>query len=479
MTRPVVLYATRDIRHFVAHILNGHAAERRVALVAFVGRSPKQFAERWDGVEVVCWPAPGATSGDGVRELLKAGATVRFAHGMHRKVYWSEARGALVGSANLSWSALGERANSEACVYFPESAEVPIKEMLAELQFDTDFEARLAELDRAPEPKERFGAPPPGPVAFGEWCAEWHDHVDRRGPPPRPWKVSFWEDNTLGHSKAAKVIARDRYRLDLPAEFTTAATRDTYEPGDWVLQVRLGRHGLSRPSWLRVQSVVRVSPRETGAYDDGYPFHAIEFDASDRQPEPFALDRADPVVAALSRWAAHHDWVGIEGLTNLLAEPPAVVRSVLFPDAARVESFPAFYRDFWPRFRAIVGDIRTGSGWHRHPEDLSSNYDGARSRRWNNVYAHVGFVDRGGRRRLAVEWYEADRSLPDWRQFLGHVAQVKPPAALVVEHEEGKLFERRRAYLTEPMSLAEMVERRDALLRQAADAYRIMAAHLD
>lgn len=478
MNRPVVLFATGDIAHFVAHILNGPSTERRVALVAFVGRSPTRFADRLEGVEVVCWPAPGATSGDGVRELLKAGATVRFARGMHRKVYWSETRGALVGSANLSWSALGERANAEACVYFPNSAEVPIKEMLAGLQFDPEFESRLAELDRAPEPKDRFGAPSPPAVAFGEWCAAWLDHDDGRGPSPRPWKVSFWEDNKLEHSKSAKAVARERYRLELPADFTTAATRDTYEPGDWVLQIRLGRRGLSRPSWLRVQSVLKVSPREAGAYDEGYPFHAIEFDVGDRQPEPFSLDRAEGVLAALSRWALHHGWEGIEGLSDLLAEPPPVVRNVLFPASARVDSFPAFYKDFWPRFRALVGELPTGSGWHRRPDDLDSNYDGARSRRWNNVYAHVGFQDRGRRRRLAVEWYEADRSLPEWNQFLGHVASVKPPAALVVEHEEGKKFERRRAYLTEPMSLAEMVERRDPLLRQAADAYRIMATKL-
>jgi hypothetical protein len=479
MTRPVVVFATRDIRHFVAHILNGPASERRVALVAFVGRSPKQFAERWEGVEVVCWPAPGATSGDGVRELLKAGATVQFAHGMHRKVYWSETRGALVGSANLSWSALGQRANAEACVYFPDSAEVPITEMLAGLAWDADFAARLADLDRAPEPKEGFGTPPPPAGPFDKWSMAWRDHDAGHGPPPRRWKVSFWLDNELEHSKAAKTVATSAFGVDLPADFTTAAAEDTYEPGDWVLQIHLGRRALSRPSWLRVQRVMKVQPGEADAYDEGYPFHAVEFDVRDRPPEPFSLEPADPVVAALSRWAAHHDWSGIEGLTNLLAEPPAVVRNVLFPIRARVDSFPAFYRDFWPQFRALVGDLPTGSGWHRRPEDLDSNYDGARSRRWNNVYAHVGFVDRGGRRRLAVEWYEADHRLDEWKEFLGHVASVKPPAALVVEHEEGKLFERRRAYLTEPMALADMVERRDTLLRQAADAYRIMAAHLN
>ena len=479
MNRPVVLFATKDIREFVARILNGPATERRVALVAFVGRAPTRIASQITGVEVVCWPEPGATSGDGVSDLLRAGATVRFAHGMHRKVYWSEFRGALVGSANLSWSALGSGANAEACVYFPDSAEVPIAELLQNLAWDRkDFEKRLAELDAAAEPRDRFGEPDTEAPTFTQWCASWKAHDAGDGPPPRRWKVSVWSDNKIAHSQRSIVTARDDFGMDKPADFTTAAEAQTYAVGDWVLQVRLGNHRLSRPSWLRVQRVFEVPRSETDSYDEGFPFHAIEFDRSDRQPAPFSLGDAGPILAALGRWAVLLGWTDFDRQTDLLSEPPEIVRAVLCPPRNEIESFPSFYKDFWPTFREIVQDVPTGSGWHRKPTDLHYNYDGARSTRWNNVYAHVGFTQVPGGRRLTVEWYEANRALPEWQDFLRHVRGVAPPAPLVVEHEPGKKFERRRAYLTEVMTLQAMCARREMLLQLAAEGYRAMVAQL-
>lgn len=142
-------------------------------------------------------------------------------------------------------------------------------------------------------------------------------------------------------------------------------------------------------------------------------------------------------------------------------------------------TYPAYYTDFWTRFRAMNPDLPTGSGWKRKPTDLHANYDGARSPRWNNVYCHVGFVGSGLLRRLVVEWYESDRQLAEWVEFLHSVQNVTPPAALVVENEPpDKIFERRRAYLTGQLTMDDMVARREVLLRQASDAYRVLVVHL-
>ena len=140
--------------------------------------------------------------------------------------------------------------------------------------------------------------------------------------------------------------------------------------------------------------------------------------------------------------------------------------------------YPGYYTDFWARFRALNPGLPTGSGWMRNRGDLGASYDGARSTRWPNVYCHVGFVDRGSRRRLMVEWYESDRGLPEWTEFLQRVAAVKLPFTPVVENDPGKKFERRRAYLTSSLTLNEMEAERDDLLRIASDAYRLLVVHL-
>ena len=141
-------------------------------------------------------------------------------------------------------------------------------------------------------------------------------------------------------------------------------------------------------------------------------------------------------------------------------------------------SYPDYYTAFWTRFRARTPDLPTGSGWKRKPDDLDVNYDGARSAHWNNVYCHVGFVGRGTQRRLMVEWYESDRGLPEWKEYLQQVAAVKLPFTMSVENDQGKKFERSRAYLTASLTLDEMEAKRDDLLRIASDAYRLLVVHL-
>lgn len=140
--------------------------------------------------------------------------------------------------------------------------------------------------------------------------------------------------------------------------------------------------------------------------------------------------------------------------------------------------YPDYYKAFWTRFRALNPGLPTGSGWMRNPGDLDASYDGARSGSWPNVYCHVGFVDRGSHRRLMVEWYESDRGLPEWGEFLHGVAAVKLPFTLVVENDPSKKFERRRVYLTSSLALNEMEAKRDDLLRVASDAYRLLVVHL-
>ena len=91
----------------VLHPSNG----RRVVLVAFVGADAltliggKRAAKALD---LYCWDDPNGTSPQGIRNLFRAGASIRFVSGLHMKLYWSQKAGYVLGSANLSRGALGE-----------------------------------------------------------------------------------------------------------------------------------------------------------------------------------------------------------------------------------------------------------------------------------------------------------------------------------------------------------------------------------
>lgn len=116
-----VLHAVNDIRNAVSEVL-GDVASARYAIVAFVGRDPLRWITEPRGLQVYCWPRAGGTNPDGIDALVNAGATVHFKESLHSKVYHSDTRGTVLGSANLSDNALGTGRLTETVIYLPPGA---------------------------------------------------------------------------------------------------------------------------------------------------------------------------------------------------------------------------------------------------------------------------------------------------------------------------------------------------------------------
>lgn len=91
--------------------------ERKVAIVGFVGGNAAEYISNFENLEIYCWPLPHATNPDGIIALNEQHANVYFKEKLHAKIYWAEGRGVIIGSANLSDNALGERGLSEFAVY--------------------------------------------------------------------------------------------------------------------------------------------------------------------------------------------------------------------------------------------------------------------------------------------------------------------------------------------------------------------------
>lgn len=103
---------------------------RRVACVAYIGKDVLDFIPDPKGVEIYCWPQPGATSAQGVMNLIKAGAIVKFVDKLHSKIFWTEDSGGIIGSANLSSNALGEGNLIEAGVFLKEFSKQELDDFL-------------------------------------------------------------------------------------------------------------------------------------------------------------------------------------------------------------------------------------------------------------------------------------------------------------------------------------------------------------
>jgi phosphatidylserine/phosphatidylglycerophosphate/cardiolipin synthase-like enzyme len=80
--------------------------------------------------------------------ILCARAKVHFVNRLHAKIYWSKARGALLGSANLTANALGENGLQEAMVWLPPEL-FDIRPFIRSLHILDDFNKTLKWLHAA------------------------------------------------------------------------------------------------------------------------------------------------------------------------------------------------------------------------------------------------------------------------------------------------------------------------------------------
>ena len=95
MSQPAkILYNSSEIGECIKQLMaNPLDGQRRVVLVAYVGRDYASFLPNPKDIEIVCSPTPGATRAEAVAGLQRAGAKIQFSDNLHMKVYWAQNRG--------------------------------------------------------------------------------------------------------------------------------------------------------------------------------------------------------------------------------------------------------------------------------------------------------------------------------------------------------------------------------------------------
>ena len=271
---PQVLYKSQTIKEKIKLLFDAPGRlDRRVALVAYIGRDYADYLPSPGGIEVVCNPTGGATSVMAVDGLLKAKALVRFSDKLHMKVYWSEARGCVVTSANLSANALRVRGLKEAGVWM-EPNTVNIDELLKEAQPYDVTDSRIKRLRRD---EERYND---AMASIGKRETndgfQYFDWYKLSSAAQTKWKLGAYEDD-YGVAEAARKLVKTKFNLDEPDHYH-GVSKDSVREGDWLLQFQYddkkGRV-IGLAEWMRVDSVVPIRARER-AYHKDYPFQAIQ-----------------------------------------------------------------------------------------------------------------------------------------------------------------------------------------------------------
>ena len=281
-----VLYSSAAIHAKIKSILgqpkNG---ERRVAIVAYVGEHAPAYLPQPKGLSLICCPAPGATSAAALRRIMHAGANVRFAERLHMKVYWSQARGCIITSANLSSSALGASGLKEAGVFLPPGS-VDIDELIHRAKPEKITDRQMRQLERASRRlRARQGRRSQAKPARRDYLA-WY-----RGPhrSAESWKLGWWTDLLSRPAAAGKALSRREYDRDPEDWFSVK--RNLAAPEDWLLCFELASSGVRNISWMYVDFVVPVRKSERAIYESGWPQHAIQVHGLARYSSPpFQLD---------------------------------------------------------------------------------------------------------------------------------------------------------------------------------------------
>ena len=277
-----VLYTGQEIRKEI-HRIFANTKQRRVAVVAFVGKGAIAHLPKPKGLEVYCWPRAGCTIVSAIEELQDRKAKVYFADKMHAKVYWAEKSGAVIGSANISDNAFGSGNLRETGVAIS-SSEVDIEQLIRIIKPREVSAEELDTLRRQEAIERRRNGATKAKVTIPTF-AEWYD-----GTGGTKWKWDFWENYGGGVSRRANAAAKEMHPTFVPQEYIYC-NRDTLRDDEWVLRVKLTTNGiLMAPEWIYVERVVLVAKRDP-VYDADYPYQAIQIRERRHCPAPpFTID---------------------------------------------------------------------------------------------------------------------------------------------------------------------------------------------
>jgi len=283
---PEILYNSNVIRNKIKFIFDApKQSGRRVALVAYVGQDYAKYLPSPRGIEVICSPTAGATSVIAIDGLRKAKARVRFSDKLHMKVYWSEARGCVITSANLSANALGVRGLKEAGIWI-EPDTVNIDKLLIAAQPYNVTSARINKLRREEERHKRAMA------SIGKRETDhgfrYIDWYKLESAAKTNWKLADFDPNLDYYlADAGKRRAKDEFNVYDPVNYHGVGKGEAQE-GDWLLQVPYDykqKNVIGRIVWMKVDFVVPIGRRERSR-DKENPFQAVQVMPTSRYERP-------------------------------------------------------------------------------------------------------------------------------------------------------------------------------------------------
>jgi hypothetical protein len=291
MKLKTLLYNSVEVRQAIVQLFRSSKG-RRVAISAFVGQDAEAYLPKPKGLQLICWPKAGGTNPNGLRKLVKRGVDVFFADGLHMKVYWSEDKGAVLTSANLSTNALGS-GNLKEIGVFLEPGEINVDRLIQSLKIRPISSKELKRLDKYHKQYvarnkggDRMGR---HVVSFGEWYEL---------PFRSEWKLG-WFEGTVELSSNARAISESEYGVQEPENWLSCRSGD-YKKNDWILTFKL-KKSPTELGWMFVNYVAKVPRSDKKAYSRECPCQAVQVWKKRIYPAPPFSERSKRFQRAFSK----------------------------------------------------------------------------------------------------------------------------------------------------------------------------------
>ncbi len=269
----------QSIRREVKRIFKSERG-RRVALVAFVGKSADAYLPRPKGLELICWPQAPGTNPTMIDELMNnKNVHVQFADRLHMKVYWTAKHGAVVTSANLSTNAYGRGALHEAGVLLPSNS-IDIDDVIESVN-PRDVTPKSLRKLRIESKRVERNTSTNKKKTFLDWLKK---------PKINPWKLHCFGEYGGGASGRLREAAKEETGTTRVEDWIYCRRGDV-KAEDYVLIIDLAsRQKPVTKGWLFVHRVVLVAKKDK-RYDSGWPYQGGQLHPSSAcPPTPFYID---------------------------------------------------------------------------------------------------------------------------------------------------------------------------------------------
>lgn len=310
-----ILYSSSEIRKAITHLFST-AKGRRVAITAFVGADAENYLTKPKGIELICWPKAGGTNPYAIWQLKKQGVKVYFADSLHMKLYWTEDRGAVVTSANLSTFALGSGGLKEIGVLLP-SGSVDIDRVLEKIDYQKATETAIEKLEVAHKNYAKQNVNNYPKKANSNTFAQWYK---ARKP---EWKLMpLAEEEDLKLCSSAKTLLKVEHGKTSCYQIFQMIKGDEkyYKENDWLFGFSEAKKSLLPMSWTFAHYIVKIPSTDKAIYDPEWPRQLLQVaPLRAYDSPPFSIDSGFKKAFRL----ALDDFGGVSKVNNARTKRPS------------------------------------------------------------------------------------------------------------------------------------------------------------